>query len=101
MATCLMVRAEVDPTVRDRFDAWYGAEHLPDASRAFGAVRAWRGWSELHDNVHIAVYEFADRAAADRIMKSDAIRELISEFDRLWKGRVTRTRELVELAQDI
>ena len=63
--------------------------------------RARRGWSRDEESVHIALYEFADRAAADRAMQSDGIGELIAEFDRLWKGRVTRTRELLDLVQDI
>ena len=39
-----IVRAEVDPSVREAFDSWYEDEHLPDAVGAFGAVGAWRGW---------------------------------------------------------
>ena len=101
MTPCLMVRAQVDPAVRDRFDSWYETEHLPDASREFGAVRARRGWSRDEASVHIAIYEFADRAAADRAMQSDGLKALIAEFDRLWEGRVTRTRELLDLVQDI
>ena len=38
MTTCLMVRARVEPAVRDRFDTWYETEHLPDAARTFGAA---------------------------------------------------------------
>ncbi len=101
MTTCLMVRARVEPAVRDRFDTWYETEHLPDAARTFGALRARRGWSRDDASVHIALYEFADRAAADRAMQSDGLGELIAEFDRLWEGRVTRTRELLDLVQDI
>ena len=35
MTAFLIVRAEVDPAVRDAFDAWYQDEHLPDAVRSF------------------------------------------------------------------
>ena len=62
MSAYLIVRAEVDPAVRDAFDAWYRDEHLPDAVRAFGAAGAWRGWSAVDGNVHVAFYEFADLA---------------------------------------
>ena len=85
----------------DRFDTWYETEHLLDAGRTFGALRARRGWSRDDASVRLAPYEFADRAAADRAMQSDEIGELIAEFDRLWEGRVTLTRELLDLVQDI
>ena len=101
MTACLMVRANVDPSVHDAFDSWYRDEHLPDACRAFRPLSARRGWSRLDPDVHIAMYEFADAAAADAVMASDAIKALIAEFDRLWAGKVTRTREVVEFRQTL
>ena len=55
MAAFLIVRAEVDPAVRDAFDAWYQNEHLPEAveavlSRATARVALERNWTP---NVHI------------------------------------------------
>ena len=101
MTAFLIVRAEVDPSVRDAFDAWYRDEHLPDAVRAFGAAGAWRGWSDVDENVHMAFYEFAELADLKRVMASDALKGLIAEFDRSWEGKVTRTREVVESIQKI
>ena len=101
MTAFLIVRADVDPSVRDAFDAWYRDEHLPDAVRAFGALGAWRGWSDVDDRVHMAFYEFETLADVSRVMGSDAIKELIAEFDRNWQGKVTRTREVVESIQKI
>ena len=101
MSAYLIVRAEVDPSVRDAFDAWYRDEHLPDAVRAFSALGAWRGWSDVDAKVHMAFYEFETLADVNRVMGSDAIRELIAEFDRNWEGKVTRTREVVESIQRI
>ena len=101
MTAFLIVRAEVDPSVRDAFDAWYRNEHLPDAVRAFGAAGAWRGWSAVDENVHMAFYEFGDLAEVNRVMGSDALKGLIAEFDRNWAGKVTRTREVVESIQAI
>ena len=101
MTAFLIVRAEVDPDARDAFDTWYQDEHLPDAVAAFGAGGASRGWSDVDDNVHIAFYEFADLADVNRVMGSDALKGMIAEFDRHWSGRVTRTREVVELIQEI
>ena len=101
MTAFLIVRAEVDPSVRDAFDAWYRDEHLPDAVRSFSAQGAWRGWSDVDDTVHMAFYEFRTLADVNRVMESDAIRNLIAEFDRHWQGKVTRTREVVESIQTI
>ena len=101
MTAFLIVRAEVDPSVRDAFDAWYRDEHLPDAVRVFSALGAWRGWSDVDPSVHMAFYEFETLADVNRVMESDAIRNLIAEFDRKWQGKVTRTREVVESAQKI
>lgn len=101
MTAFLIVRAEVDPSVRDAFDTWYRDEHLPDAVRTFSALGAWRGWSDVEDNVHMAFYEFESLADVNRVMASDAIKGLIAEFDRHWMGKVTRTRDAVESIQRI
>ena len=104
MTALFIVRAEVPEADRDAFDRWYEAEHLPDAMRAFGTVRARRGWSDLDIGIHIAVYEFPSLEHARRIAANDGspqIKALIAEFDRVWQGRVTRTREIVEVAQEL
>ena len=97
MTAYLIVRAEVAEGDRDAFDRWYAEEHLPDAKAAFNAQKAFRGWSD--DGAHLAFYRFADLAAAREATSSDAIAELIAEFDRVWQDRVTRTRRIVDVAQ--
>jgi hypothetical protein len=100
--TWLMVRAVLaDAADTPRFDAWYAAEHLPDAKQAFGATRAWRCWSRTDPQVHCAFYEFPDAAAAEAAIASPALHALVAEFDRVWGSRVTRTRELLELAGEL
>ncbi|MYB14745.1 MAG: hypothetical protein F4X42_16005 [Rhodospirillaceae bacterium] len=101
MTAYFIVRAEVEPDARDAFDRWYETEHLPDAVAALGAAGASRGWSGVEDNVHVAFYEFADMAAVQRMMASDALKGMIAEFSRHWDGKVTRTRDAVELIQKI
>lgn len=97
--TWLKVRAVLaEMADRPRFDAWYAQEHLPAARTAFGARRAWRCWSRTEPLVHCAFYEFPDAATAEAAMVSPALRDLVAEFDRVWDRRVTRTRELLELA---
>ncbi len=99
MSALFIVRAAVDPSVRDAFDRWYRDEHLPDALKAFKAKRAWRGWSDMDASVHYAFYEFEDLARARAIPGSAEIKALIAEFDRVWGNKVTRTREIVDTAQ--
>jgi hypothetical protein len=95
-----VVRATVvDPAKREAFDAWYSREHLPDATKAFGVTKAWRFWNVSDPSVHVASYEFADRAALDRAMSGEALKGLVAEFDRCWP-EVTRTRELLVLAEE-
>ena len=74
MPAYLIVRAEVDPSVKDAFDAWYEKEHLPDALKAFNALSAKRGWSSVEANVHIAFYEFSDLVAANTLINSDILK---------------------------
>ena len=97
----LVVRAVVAEADRRDFDHWYRTEHLPDALKAFAAQRAWRGWSRTDPSVHFAFYQFADLAAAEAIGSSPAIRTLIAEFDARWGTRVARTREVIEVADEI
>jgi hypothetical protein len=100
MTAYFMVRAQVlDPAIRKDFDRWYQEEHLPDALKGFKARRAWRGWSSLDPSVHHAFYEFDDLARAHAIQGSDALKNLVAEFDRAWGNKVTRTRDFVEVVQ--
>jgi hypothetical protein len=98
MPAYLVVRAVVAETDRRDFDAWYRNEHLPDALTAFNAQNAWRAWSRTDPSMHYAFYQFADVAAAEAVGTSPAIRTLIAEFDARWGTRVTRTREIIEVA---
>lgn len=101
MTAYLIVRAEVGEADRAAFDRWYETEHLPDAKRAFDTLSARRGWSDVTPGVHVAIYEFPSLARAREVLASTAIKSLIAEFDRVWQGRVTRTREVVGITQAI
>jgi hypothetical protein len=95
-----VVRATVtDPAKRAAFDDWYRHEHLPQAMTAFGAEKGWRFWSETDPAAHQATYQFADKAAVDRILGSAAMKALIAEFDRAWPG-IPRMREVFTLAEE-
>ena len=98
----LVVRATVaNAADRADFDRWYGAEHLPDAARAFGVGQAWRGWSQNDPPVHCAYYRFESLDRLNELMAGPEIQALIKEFDRHWLGRVTRTREVMVAADEM
>jgi hypothetical protein len=102
MSAYLMVRAVVgNPADRETFDHWYHTEHLPDALKAFKATSAMRGWSTVDPSVHTAFYRFETLEAAQAIGGSDAIKGLIAEFDHRWGERVTRTRDVLSIADEL
>lgn len=98
MPAWFVVRAVVSEPDRRDFDKWYRTEHLPDAAKAFAAETAWHAWSRTDPSVHYAYYRFPDVAAAEAVNTSPAIRTLVAEFDARWGSRVTRTREVLEVA---
>lgn len=103
MATAyLIVRARLNNLAdRPKFDSWYGTAHLPIAVREFKAQRGWRAWSKTNPLVHIALYEFPSVEEAERILDSAALAAQIEEFDRVWGSDITRTREIVEIADEL
>ena len=97
-----VVRAVVaDPGDRAAFDSWYRDEHLPQAMEAFAVETAWRGWSASDPSIHYAYYRFGSMDRIDAVMAGPALAALVAEFDRCWNGRVTRTREILAVADEI
>ena len=102
MTALLMVRARVDDAaMKEAFDRWYRDEHLPDALKAFKALRAWRGWSDVDPCVHYAWYEFDDLASANAIVGSETLKRLVADFDRAWGDKVARSRDFVAIVQSM
>ena len=97
----LAVRAEVPEADRAQFDHWYETDHLPWALRVFNARRAWRCWSKSDPAVHVAFYEFDSVEAAEAMSKSEAIKPLVADFDRVWQDRVKRRRAVLDVVQEI
>jgi hypothetical protein len=98
----LIVRALLTKLAdRPKFDTWYRAEHLPSGVRQFKAQRAWRCWSRTNPLVHLALYEFPSVEEAESILDSAALAAQIAEFDRVWGTGVTRTREIVEVVEEL
>jgi hypothetical protein len=99
-AAYFVVRAIVaDPAKRAAFDVWYQREHLPDAAKSFGVVKAWRFWSLTDPSLHQATYQFTDQAALERAIGGDEMKRLIADFNRDWPD-VRRTRETFVLAEE-
>ncbi|MGH3999656.1 MAG: hypothetical protein ACRDTJ_19605, partial [Pseudonocardiaceae bacterium] len=78
------VRAEVRDDLRATFDAWYDAEHLPQAKAALGARAARRGWSTVEEGVHCALYEFASVEEMTAKVGSSELQALLDAFDEAW-----------------
>jgi len=95
----LMVRAVVEEELRQKFDHWYASDHLPKDLATFRCEKAWRFWSAADPAVHYAVYQFADGARLDAALKSGAVASLREEFDSTWPSGVTRTRDILNLAE--
>ena len=100
-AAFFVVRATVtDPAKRQAFDAWYSREHLPDAVKSFGAVKAWRYWSLTDPSLHHAMYQFPIRPRWIAPWRAPHMKRLIADFNRDWPD-VTRTREVLVLAEEL
>src|SRR5829696_817605 len=98
MTALFLVRAEVaDSRDREAFDRWYRDEHLPQAAEVLSAVRAWRGWSDVDASIHYAFYELPDLKPVPVIL--DALKALVADFDRVWRTRVTSSREIIDTKQ--
>jgi hypothetical protein len=95
-----LVRAVVAENLRDQFDHWYSTDHLPWAIKVFKCDKAWRFWSAVEAGVHYAVYRFANKAALDAALGCDEFKDMIADFNRAWPEGVTRTRDIVTLAEE-
>jgi hypothetical protein len=97
-----VVRAvAADEALRAKLDDWYATDHLPTALSAFRAQKAWRAWSATDPSVHYAYYQFADRAQLDERLNSPDFRALVADFDRAFPAGVTRSREILNLAEEL
>jgi hypothetical protein len=95
-----MVRSVVTEPLRQEFDQWYSSHHLPLALSEFKAEKCWRFWSAADAGVHYAVYQFADMARLNTALKSQAFKALVADFDQAWPAGVTRTRDMLSLAEE-
>jgi hypothetical protein len=97
----LLVRAQVaNEADRPKFDHWYATGHLPLAMEKLRAEKGWRFWSGSDPAVHYAFYRFSDMATLRQRLASADFKLLIADFDAAWP-QVPRTRDLIEVAQEV
>ena len=51
--------------------------------------------------VHYAYYELDNLASGRAVLGSDALKRLAAEFDQVWGDNVKRSRDVVEVIQNI
>ncbi|MDA9973236.1 hypothetical protein N9E51_00090 [Alphaproteobacteria bacterium] len=100
MSVYLIIKSETSLVNKQDFDNWYRNEHLKEAKKDFEAISAKRGWVTNTD-YHLAIYEFENINMAKKILKSKKLKLLIKKFDNKWSNKVKRTRELVDIKQEI
>lgn len=80
----LIIMAKVVPEKEEAFNRWYNEEHLPRAlERLHGAIscRRYKITEGEEEYQYLALYEFESYQALDSALKSDAMKQLIKEYD--------------------
>ncbi|MGE0764966.1 MAG: hypothetical protein AB7L90_00740 [Hyphomicrobiaceae bacterium] len=80
----LAVRATVKPERDADFNAWYNAEHTPDAVKAFvGCIGGARYKVVLGDGSHqyVALYAFKSDSDMHRALNGPEVKALIATYD--------------------
>lgn len=80
----LIIMAKVAPGKEEEFNRWYNEEHLPRAiERLSGAIscRRYKIVEGEEEYQFLAIYEFESYQALDSALKSNAMKQLIEEYD--------------------
>ena len=101
MRIFLVVESFVPSHLKKDFDYWYEKEHLFEAKESFCAISASRGWETENGGIHYAYYEFDNLEKANKILKSEALKKMISIYDKKWSNQIDRTRKIVTITQEI
>ncbi len=91
-----IVMAKVKPEQEDSFNRWYDEDHMPKALNRFPGVISGRRYKIMDGGDgynYMALYEFESKEKLNETMKSDALQNLIQEFDAA-SGEVNRKRML-------
>ena len=101
MRMFLVVKSLVPSHLKKEFDVWYENEHLFEAKQSFSAISSSRGWEMENEDVHYAYYEFDNLGKANKILKSEALKKMISIYDKKWSNQIHRTRKIITISQEI
>ena len=74
---------------------------MSDAKQSFNSIYASRGWEIENENIHYAYYEFDNLKKANEILKSEALKKMISIYNKKWSNQIYRTREIIKITQEI
>ena len=91
-----IVKANVKPEQEEAFNRWYDEDHMPKALNRFPGVISGRRYKIMDGGDgynYMALYEFESKEKMNETMKSDALQNLIQEFDATF-GEVNRKRML-------
>jgi antibiotic biosynthesis monooxygenase (ABM) superfamily enzyme len=89
------VRATVDAEHETEFNRWYDEEHVPDFLEWFPACVGAARYKVLEgDGTHqyLAVYAFESAEAAQAVMGSEALKEMVRRYDEAVGAFSTRSR---------
>ena len=100
MTAYLIVKSDTSNVNEKEFDDWYQTEHLIEAQEAFKSLSAKRAWIK-DTKFHVAIYKFKNIRDAEKAISSKNLEILIQKFDLKWDYKVKRTRELLDVAQEI
>jgi hypothetical protein len=100
MTAYLIVKSDTSLVNQEKFDDWYQVEHLNEANKVLMSLNAKRAWIK-GTKLHLAIYKFKNKKDAEKAISSEGLKMLIQKFDDKWNYKVKRTRELLELSQEI
>jgi hypothetical protein len=100
MTAYLIVKSDTSLVNQEKFDDWYQVEHLNEANKVLMSLNAKRAWIK-GTKFHLAIYKFKNKKDAEKAISSEGLKMLIQKFDDKWNYKVKRTRELLELSQEI
>ena len=100
MTAYLIVKSDTSLVNQEKFDDWYQVEHLNEANKVLMSLNAKRAWIK-GTKFHLAIYKFKNKKDAEKAISSEGLKMLIQKFDDKWNYKVKRTRELLDLSQEI
>ena len=100
MTAYLIVKSDTSLVNQEEFDDSYQVEHLNEANKVLMSLNAKRAWIK-GTKFHLAIYKFKNKKDAEKAISSEGLKMLIQKFDDKWNYKVKRTRELLELSQEI